>query len=238
MNFPANYMHTLLGVPILIIFTIASFRSYQKTKNKVSFYLGCATFCYALTMSAATIPAILTDNSKYLTVAFLVSSILEVVGGVFFWATVARIYAPRNRLVRLLIIGVSIALTVVAIFFAIRDLSVMPVTATQQGTFTIINNPVSQGYMAILSLQYASSIFISLALWRQGRDTKLLRDKVRLRVLSGVFAIVFIVFALMPFGASSNGVITISQSLQLMLGFALLGIFMAITLLIKNNKKA
>lgn len=134
--------------------------------------------------------------------------------------------------------GVSITLTVVAIFLVTRDLSVMSVTATQQGTFTIINNPVSQGYMAILSLQYASSIFMSLALWRQGRDTKLLRDKVRLRVLSGVFAIVFIVFALMPFGASSDGVITISQSLQLMVGFALLGIFMAITLLIKNDKKA
>lgn len=84
MNFPANYMHTLLGVPILIIFTITSFRSYQKTKNKVSFYLGCATFCYALTMSIATIPAILTDNSEYLTVAFLASSILEVVGGFSF----------------------------------------------------------------------------------------------------------------------------------------------------------
>jgi hypothetical protein len=238
MNFPANYIHTLLGVPILIIFTIASLRSYQKTKNKVSFYLGCATFFYMLTMAVIAIPALFTESSSTLTIVFLVASILEVVGGIFFWATAARIYAPRNSLVRLLIVGSSIAIALVAIFFAIRDFSAVSVTTIKQGAYTIVNSPASREYMVILSLQYASSIFIALALWRQGRDTKLLRDKVRLRVLSGVFALIFVVFALMPFGASSNGVITIAQSLQLMLGFALLGIFMAITLLIRNDKKA
>lgn len=237
-NFPANYVHALLAVPLFIVFAIASIHSYVKTKNKVTLYLGVAVVCYTVTLSLSAFPAVITQNTKVLTLAMMIGSFFELIAGVTLWVLVARLYAPKSDFARGVIVSLSVVAALAAAYLALRDLMLIPVTLVQDGATYILYSPVSRVYTSVLSLQYMSSLFLSIAFWRQSRAVSIQRDKVRLRVLSVMFAVVFVVLGLLPFSsAGSDGVLTIAQSIQLMVGISLLGIFMAITFFIRPDKK-
>lgn len=238
MNFPANYVHAFVAIPIFLVFSIASMRSYAKTKNITSLYLGIVGVCYMLMLSLFVLPAVLTDNSRVLTASVLTGSFLELIAGITLWVIVARLYAPKSDFTRGIIIALSVVAAIFAAYLALRDLMRVPVTIVESGGLQIIFSPVSREYVRILSVQYVSSIFLSIIFWRQSLVVTTARDKMRLRVLSVVFAVTFIVLGLLPFSSSgSNGVLTVAQSLQIMVAILLLGVFMAITFFIKPDKK-
>lgn len=237
-NFPLNYVHAFLAVPLFIVFAIASIRSYMNTKNRVTLYLGIAVVCYTVTLSLSAFPAVVTQNTKVLTLAMMIGSFFELIAGVTLWALVARLYAPKSDFARGVIISLSLVAALAAAYLSFRDLMLIPVTLVQDGGSYILYSPVSRLYTAVLSLQYMSSLFLSIAFWRQSRAASVRRDKLRLRVLSVMFAVIFVVLGLLPFSsAGSNGVLTVAQSVQLMVGISLLGVFMAITFFIRPDKK-
>ena len=238
MNFPANYLHSFIAAPLFIVFGIASMRSYAKTKNRVTLYLGLAVVCYVFTLSFSAFLAVFTQDPQILTIGMITGAFFEMIAGILMWTLVARLYTPKSDFVRGIIVSLSIVAAVVTAYFAVRDMTQTPVTLAQSGAFQIIFSPVSREYTAALSLQYASCIFLAVAFWRQSRTVSTLRDKMRLRTLSVMFAVVFVVLGLLPITSSGgNGVLTIAQSIQLAIGLSLLGVFMAITFFIRPDKK-
>ena len=237
-NFPANYAHAFFAVPLFLVFSIVSIRSYVKTHNQVTLYLGAAAFCYAVTLLMSGFLAIFTQNSSVLTIGMMIGGAFEPAAGIILWSLVAHIYAPKSDFIRGVVIALSSVFAVLIVILAFRDLSHTPVTLIQKGDWSILYSPVSREYAIVLSIQYISSFFLAIAFWMQSRHTSTLRDRVRLRVLSGMFAAIFVVMGLLPFSsAGSDGVLTIAQSMQLMVGISLLGIFMAITFFIRPDKK-
>ncbi|MDQ5944411.1 MAG: hypothetical protein QG658_478 [Patescibacteria group bacterium] len=236
MNFPANYIHAIVAIPLFITFSAVSIRSYMKTKNMVTFYLGIAAACYVITLS---FPIILSTNSNVLTIGMMIGASFELIAGIILWILVARLYAPKADFIRGAIISLSIVAAVIAGFLAFRDLMRVPVTMIEDGGVQILYSPVSREYITMLALQYVSFFFLSIAFWRQSRTVTTARDKMRLRILSVMFAVVFIVLGLLPFSSSgSDGVLSVAQSLQLAAGLSLLGVFMVITFFIRPDKKA
>lgn len=238
MNFPANYLHTFVAVPLFIVFALSSIRSYSRTKNRITLYLGITVGCYVFTLFCLGFPALFTQDPRILTAGMLAGAIFELLAGITMWALVARLYAPKSDFIRGSIISLGVVIALVTGYLAFRDLLATPVTLVQSGSFQILYSPVTSQYTTALALQYASTLFIAIAFWRQSGSVSTMRDKVRLRVLSIMFAVVFIVLGLLPFSSpGGNGVLSIAQSIQLAVGISLLGVFMAITFFIRPDKK-
>ena len=237
-NFPANYLHTFIAVPLFIVFVVSSIKSYRRTKNRITLYLGITVGSYVLTMLCLGFPALFTQDTRILTASMLLGSFCELLAGITMWALVARLYAPKSDFIRGSIMSLGIIIALVTGYFALRDLLAKPVTLVQRGSFQILYSPVTPQYTIALALQYVSTLFIAMAFWRQSGTVATMRDKVRLRVLSVMFAVVFVVLGLLPFSSpGGNGVLSITQSIQLAIGLSLLGVFMAITFFIRPDKK-
>lgn len=235
MNYPANYVHALAAVPLFTIFTTTCIRSYLKTHNRVTLYLGIMAFFYAGALFMSILPVVL--GSHTLLVCMLVSSFFDLAGGVMMWVLVAHIYGAKSNIVRGIIIAISVSLALAAIMVVFRDVAQMPPAFVDQGGLTILYSPTSRQYTTLLTLQYTGSSLLAWAFWRQSNSASTARDKVRLRILSVMFVLVLVILGFMPFSEKGNSVVTVAQSIQLSVAFLLLGVFMAITFFVHPNKK-
>ena len=100
----------------------------MNTKNRVTLYLGIAVMCYTVTLSLSAFPAVVTQNTKVLTLAMMIGSFFELIAGVTLWALVARLYAPKSDFARGVIISLSLVAALAAAYFSFRDLMLIPVT--------------------------------------------------------------------------------------------------------------
>jgi hypothetical protein len=235
---PANYLHSFVAAPLLLIFAIQSARSYSQTHNQVGLLLGLGSFWYFLCVLFYGFPAVLSMNTQMLTWFTVAAAICEFLGGMFFWVAVTRIYAAKNVYLRRAIIISTVLVVLVGSVLAFRDVLAIPVKIIQEGGEYLIYSPVSREYSILIAIQYLSCIFLSVAFWRQSNTAQFLRDKFRLRILAVTLGVAGVVLGLLPFTQGGTGVLTKNQSIQLSVAFLFLALFLAITLFIKPRQQS
>lgn len=237
MIIPVNYLHAFVAAPLLLIFSVQSARSYTQTRNQVGLLLGLGSFWYFLCVLFYGFPAVFTTNTQILTWFTVAAAVCELLGGMFFWVTVTRIYATKNIYLRRAIIVSTVLVAVVGSVLAFRDVLAVPVKVIEQGGEYLIYSPVSREYSILIATQYLSCILLSVAFWRQSNTAQFLRDKLRLRILAVTLGVAGVVLGLLPFTQGGIGVLTKDQSIQLSVAFLFLALFLAITFFIKPRQQ-
>lgn len=234
--YPANYVHALIAVPTLIFFTALSLRSYNRTKNTVSITLGFAVFFIAVCLIFYVAPVLLTKDAQVITNCASIAAALELVGGFFLWATVARIYLTSRKNLYWLALAMSGAVAMIGIYLAWRDTQATGVKLVYDAGSVLIYSPISREYMRLLAIQYMSCLFLSVAFWQQSTRAKSMRDKLRLQIFSASLAVCGIVLGIVQFFQADTSALTVSQSWSLFAGCSLMALFLLITVFVRDTK--
>lgn len=238
MNIPQNYIHAFVATPVLIVFFYLSMRSYRKTRNQTSLYLGIATIFYILTTFLSAYPTLWVSDSAQLNVYGLFAATAEQIGLFWLWVAVTHVYLAKQPFWRGVVVTLAGILALIATFIAFRDLSGQPTKLIVQNGALILYNYVSTPFIMLVAVEYAAMLFLALAFFRQANRARDSQVKWRLRIVALGFTLVGAAFCVIPLASPAEyGAINPAQSLQMLIGIVFVGLFLLATLLVKPQQK-
>lgn len=238
MNIPQNYIHAFVATPVLVVFFYMSMRSYQKTRNQTSLYLGIATIFYILTTFLSAYPTLWISDSSQLNVYGLLAATAEQIGLFWLWVAVAHIYLAKQAFWRGVVVTLAGIIAIAATIVAFQDLIGQPTKLIVQNGALILYNYVSTPFIVLVAVEYAAMLFLAFAFLRQSNRAIDLQVKWRLRIVALGFALVGAAFCVIPLASPAEyGAINPAQSLQMLIGIVLVALFLLATLLVRPKQK-
>ncbi len=180
MRIVSNSLYWYFGLPVLIYVAFRGLSQYKKNGNMLDQYLGWVGVFFTLYLLTFIMGPIVSTDSTVLTYFFIVASILQYIGLLFLWFAVARLYAPKSRLLRAFIVGFDMLLVIFASYVSIMANLTIPTTISHvSGVFWNINYLPRPIFDILSGVQYASVIIIGAMFLYQSTSTTQRAKRIR-----------------------------------------------------------
>ncbi len=234
MRLPLNAIHWYIGWPFFLVVALRSFAVRDTSGNSLNRLFGLSAITWLACFTVYALPPLLTTDSNVLTISTIVGDALQFIALFILWVAVARVYLPRLRWARILVVIADAMVVLVGIAITAQVNLANPVTLTYVNGAWSINYVVSMGYQVVSAIQYASLLFLAARFWSQSLQLTNRAQKIRLRAFAIGFLAIGGIYVSRPFFGS--GTIDMSTSVLVAFSMIMTGLFIGATIYLSRRK--